>query len=673
MNLGLAVAEGVISVAGLLKNPAAPGWVTLGLFATLVLAASWFFRRTQMQMNAVSWLYQRIRAATDGSSFATQITDIDVAVAAHGRGPMRRHVAEVWQEYRETLVEHSADGQTVLRNSARPSSFFNVDDLGYGAGFARYAPGLFVTAGLFLTFLGLISALSAMNLTLGNSTDALNDLLKIASAKFIMSLTGLLCSILFTVLLRWRMGALERRLHDLCHALEQRLSFVSLESLAIDQLKATQEQREHLRALAFELVAELGRPLREELPAAISNSISTAMSPLLDKIGQVGADGMGSMVEDLSKQFSGDVSKALSDASGRLAVAGMQIGRLADRMDQSSGRMGAEMEQAVSRVAQAVDDLRGSMSSTAATATGALKQGTEELLTVMNTTLESIRDNTGEGARAMSAAAGEMRQAAEGFRAEIEGASRSGAEAARQHLQKAGVEAGTAIGDVARETSDAFGRTSAEIVEMANQLSARAAQELIAPVDAIAGRLREMLSEIGAGVVEMRRMSDAVRSGAEAGGEAAGAFRGASQAFVAASQPLRETSERIEASVRSLAQSTEAVAGVVSQSAERTALTAAATLDSASQVLGAEHRAINAALDGLTRMLEAQRGQGDRLDSMDEKLGRAFEAYRTNVDAAVQGMVGHVRLMSAEMNRALDTMHGILESLEPYHPQSRRA
>ncbi|PJN93762.1 hypothetical protein CNY89_18565, partial [Amaricoccus sp. HAR-UPW-R2A-40] len=244
------------------------------------------------------------------AGFAAGIIDVDLAAGSVRTPLMRGHIAETWKEYRDTLIDQTVDGQTVLRNSARPSMFFNLDDLGFGAGFARFIPGLFVTAGLFLTFLGLISALTSMDLSGGNSTAALNDLLQIASAKFIMSLTGLLCSIVFTIVLRVEMGRLERRLHQLCHDLERRLSFVSLESLAIDQLKAAQEQREHLRALAFEMVAELGRPLREELPAAISNSITTAMSPLLDQVSRMGTDGMGSMVEDLSRQFSGDVSRA---------------------------------------------------------------------------------------------------------------------------------------------------------------------------------------------------------------------------------------------------------------------------------------------------------------------------------------------------------------------------
>jgi hypothetical protein len=95
-----------------------------------------------------------------------------------------------------------------VRNTVRPSVFFNIEDLGYGPGFLRILPGMFVSIGLALTFLGLIAALHQMSD--GQITSAtMQDLLKIASAKFIMSLTGLVCSIVLTIQLRISMGGVE--------------------------------------------------------------------------------------------------------------------------------------------------------------------------------------------------------------------------------------------------------------------------------------------------------------------------------------------------------------------------------------------------------------------------------------------------------------------------------
>ena len=45
----------------------------------------------------------------------------------------------------------------------------------------------------------------------------------------------------------------------------------------MEQVEATREQKEHFRRIGMELVEELGRPLREELPKTISDSIGNAV------------------------------------------------------------------------------------------------------------------------------------------------------------------------------------------------------------------------------------------------------------------------------------------------------------------------------------------------------------------------------------------------------------
>jgi hypothetical protein len=129
----------------------------------------------------------------------------------------------------------------------------------------------FVSIGLLLTFLGLIAALTAIGGDEIND-DSLRGLLNAASAKFIMSLTGLACSIFLTFLFRLRADAVDRQVRRLGHALEKRLRFQSLEEIAANQLHVMRQQDDALRRLATEMVAELARPLREELPAAIGTS-----------------------------------------------------------------------------------------------------------------------------------------------------------------------------------------------------------------------------------------------------------------------------------------------------------------------------------------------------------------------------------------------------------------
>ena len=243
----------------------------------------------------------------------------------------------------------------------RPSAFFNIEDLGFSAGFWRYVPSLFVSVGLLLTFMGLVSALVSIVPARGEviGSDQLGTLLTVASAKFIMSLTGLLCSILFTLVLRIGIARAETASHQVANEIEGRLSFISLEYLAMEQLSGVaREQREHFRRIGMELVAELGRPLREDIPRAIASGIETAMAPLLAQVGKAGTEGVGALVQDLSSRFTSDVSPALSSASDRLSEAGDRISQLSERMDSSSTRVGQELDGAVSQIARSMEAIQ---------------------------------------------------------------------------------------------------------------------------------------------------------------------------------------------------------------------------------------------------------------------------------------------------------------------------
>ncbi|WP_275787448.1 anti-phage ZorAB system protein ZorA [Pararhizobium gei] len=672
--VGHPVVTFILSLANILvKDEGAPGVVALLFVLGLGICWSLFAQKVRKQRLAIEWLRKQVADSAAGTNFSQDIDRLTSAIDQGGTNKYRRQLAETWREYRETLVPHEEGDKVILRNAVRPSAFLNLEDLGFGVGSWRIVPGLFVSLGLFLTFLGLIAALQTLGARANIDSIAMQELLSVASAKFIMSLTGLLCSIVFTIVLRLLYARLEGAIHSLCNEIEKHLSYISLEALAAEQLTATREQREHFRLIGMELVAEIGRPLREELPAAIQNSIAGAMAPIVEKVGKMGAEGVGDMVSGLSNKLTDSIGLALSEASQKISDASDRLGTLADRLDQSSGRIGSEMEGVTERVAQAVEDLRSALTSTAEVTGGTFNEGAEKLLAVMNQTLEGIRDNTGEGARAMSAAAEDMRQAAQSFKQEIEAATRAGTETAQERMKAASQQVTDEIGNAGKGVADVFSRTSAEIARVAEDVSRKAGTELLSPLAEIGSRLEGLVQQLDQGTTDMRRMSDGVRAGAEASERAAGTFKGAASELVAAAAPVKTIVDRMDGSIRQLTDSTQHAASTVSRSAEATAESAAAALAAAQEILGSEAKAIENALGGVTVMLERLRGQGDRLDEMDGKLGQAFDLYTDNVEKAVQGMFGHVRDLQDKLNPALDTMREIVEQAEQFAPQSRRA
>jgi hypothetical protein len=641
-NIGLTVRYFVLGTAGALREEYAPGLVSLALVAALVFALLLFNMRIRSRVGAMRWLDAAIRKHKDETEFSAGLDTLNAEIL-EARGANRIKVGSVWREFAETLIVQDEGHGPVYHNSVRPSAFFNLDDMGFGAGFWRYVPSLFVSVGLFLTFLGLVSALNSMVVESGGNIGPkqMNDLLSVASAKFIMSLTGLLCSILFTVALRAGLHDAEAASHRLSDGLEERLAFLSLEGLAAKQLASIIEQRDMLKLFATELVAELGRPLKE-MPSAISSSIEQTMRPLLDQVGRAGTDGVGSMVQDLSARMTEDVGRALGEASRSIQEAGDRISKLSERMDQSSSKVSDELNVALARVSEAVAGIRDTLGGAAKETGGTFNAGAERLLGVMNSTLEGIRENTSAGAAALSAAATEMRHAGEGFRQQLETAGRVGAELASR--------------EIGRVTADA---------------TARAATDVLEPLDKIAEKIAGVVDQVASAGNDMRLFADGVRSGADASMQASATFRAATQDLAAAAAPIRSSLSSVELSISALSETAHNVATTITRSAESTARTASDALAAALAILGSEQQAIDNALGGISVALERLREQGTRIDDIDGKLGRAFEIYTEQVAGAVDGMRQHVQDLQHTLQPSLDTLKSVVESAEEFVPKSR--
>lgn len=659
-----------------LTEEQAPGLVSIAILIWLLVSVLVITISALRKLTALRWLENQVRTAKDEADFAAQINKISQEAKKVRTRKAYAHITAAWDEFRETLVEDESDGRTVLRNSVRPSSFFNLEDLHFGPGFSRYMPGLFVTVGLFLTFLGLISALQQITGLSDASPEemraSLDGLLGAASAKFIMSLTGLLASILFTIVLRSLTGRIEGRIHALCAELERRLSFISLEAVAMEQLQIARGQKDSFMEIGTTLVAELGRSLQKEIPESISSSISTAMAPLLDKVGKAGADGVGQMVTDLSSRFSEDVGRALTDASAQLSAAGDKIASLSDRMDRSSGQMGQEMEASVGKLTRAAEDLSARLASAAETTDGTLSAGAEKLLGIMNETLKGIRSNTAEGADALKEAAADMRASAGTFRDELDAAAASGSDAVRSRMQTAGAELEGAISEAGRGMADLVTRSGQDLLSASGEFREKIRADLIDPITEVVDQLDKMADRLKDGSGQIATAAGHIRSGGEATRSAAETLTTASRDLQAAAGPVRSSVERIETATTGLAKSTTEAAETVTRSSKETAENAARVLDAAKAALSAEQKLIEASLSKLGDALDQMERQREQIDDMDEKLGAAFNQFATHVRTSLDTFAEHVRKMNGELTPALGIMREIVDQAEKFIPEQRR-
>ena len=590
--IGLSVKKAILWLAGVLtesnldtapvEKGAAPGFVAAVLFLLLIVGVVIYSFQLRQRIHAISWLYNLIKGYETPQEFTQNITDIDIEVRKRWGREAYDELARGWLEYKETLVLYGENESRHFRNSVRPSTFFNAEDLNFTPGFWKIVPGLFVTIGLFLTFLGLVAALDSLKVSGMDAVQlkgSLQTLLETASAKFVMSLTGLACSIIFTIRLRTGVSKIENKLHELCNHTEFLLKFISLEDIATDQLAAIKEQKEHFRTIGLELVAELGRPLKEDLPITIAQSISDAMSPLVSKVAQVGTEGVGGMVEDLSAKFSKDVSKALNEASTSISDAGKMIDTVSVNMS-------------------------------------------EELLSSVSALKEMIE--------------------------EVQGATKS------------------RMLDTGKELAESFGKTASNITEQASSLS----DTLVAPLNDLQNKIAILSSDISESGAQFKVMSESVKMGADATQRAASSFEKSAQDFSRVSSPINRSIELISESISDLEDSTANVNETLTEGIKQLMASSENALKSAVEIIRGEQSALENALQGMQDVIEDFKGQGDRLDDIDEKLGAAFETYAEHVESQLEEMKLHARELTERLTPALDKMREVVEHAEQFIPES---
>lgn len=648
----------ILTGSDLLREEWTPGLVSLVLFALAGVIFVKLFLRDRARLSALNWADRTVKQATDREDFAKKFLDIhrefvaarDTAARSFPRGGVRhyrRSIAVAWGEYAETMVLPDETAGGVVKNSLRPGIFFDAEDLGFEPGWWRIWPGLFVSVGLLLTFLGLIAALTAIG---GDeiTDDSMRELLNAASAKFIMSLTGLACSIALTVAGRFSTRAVEHRIRELCHAIEKRLRFQSLEDLAAAQLEATREQGTAMRQVATEMVAELARPLHEELPAAIGRSIQTEMAPLVERLGQTSEQGLGAMVGDLSARLSSDVGAALSDASERLSEAADRLANLSEGMASGTGRIGAEYESLAARMGEQLGAMQAAMQEEFGRGQQAMSDGVERLMQQMTESLDAIRANTSDGAQAIAAAAADMRSAAEGFRSEIETATGSGAQAVSAEMARAAEAAGSSI--------------------------ATATAGLTTPLSDLADRLQSAAEATRGSAEQFSRLATAAENGGLAITRGSERFEQAAVSMAGAAAPIRDGINGLESTTRDVAKTVTATAQTAQDTVRQTAQQTRDAIDLVTEILGDQRRGIADAMEGLAVALRELKGHGEQLDSIDQKLGAAFETYRAQVEATMSGTADQVSKIVETLNPALDTMRSVVEQAEEFAPQaSRRA
>lgn len=277
--------------------------------------------------------------------FASRFNEIDEKMMEEGHSevlPLRR----AWEEYRETIVDPSSE---VLNNTSRPEVFFvSIADRHRGL---NWFANIFIAIGLLITFLGIIAALSTLDFSGGTAVmqSRLNDLMKVAGAKFWASVGGIVGSIVLRSY-DYRFGKrINDGLYSICDKLELGMAYLPPQRIACDQLAQLKEQTPALRSFS------------EQLAAALDGALEKQMAPMITHLGSIqqGIDkisgGGGEAVRDAIASGAGAEMAGLADAIAAMSVS---MAAMTERLEKQTGEADRQIEDAVRRFGQASEEMR---------------------------------------------------------------------------------------------------------------------------------------------------------------------------------------------------------------------------------------------------------------------------------------------------------------------------
>jgi hypothetical protein len=576
-------------------------WVAPFVVLPLMFAAAAFVRHKAQRTTEpyLAAAKQRVSAIRDSlGSDVDPIAErrafsenyITVSAIMNEDGPGAHELVQAWREFQESMVDETS---SPVRNTSRPSSFFNraapkQTNL-------TFASNIFVGVGLILTFLGLIVALNtAANGMSGDNVNAaklsLVALLTVAGAKFFTSVAGLGASI-WLRFVEHRLTRQVRHETDLIsQLLERGLLYVSPQKLAVEQLEVMKEQRDQLKFFNTDVALQLSERIGVQFNQAIA-PVAASLNQLNDNMASV-TQGIGAGAREAIEKVSGEQLQGLSDTlaglSQKLDVVTKTVGASSDDAANQIRLAGADFATAASDIRNAFQQLTGQVDGIGArltdqgdAATKAQQVALQDILAGLGTAQAQSVAMVTEVIAALKSAGTE---AAVTMRGELGDALKTGVEESQKTFRIAVEESGTALRETTGNLSKAVG-DAAQQVERASISFARSGDHAERTADAMtsvsdqartvalslgdaaqgfasaAGPVAEAASSVNQAALQIKRTVEADRAADSlALSEMKSLAEGVRATQEAAQQAWQTYSSRFEGVDQSLSKATEAIA-----------------------------------------------------------------------------------------------------------------
>lgn len=588
-----------------------------------------------------------IQSCKSKTEFAYNLDRLRRQMEAH---PLLGHA---WKKFHESLI----CGAMPVLTTQRPQSFFSYAMLRekcVGLKIMPSVPNYFVGAGLLLTFIGLVIALyktaqgtEAAQLAEAGAgaaamQSALRDLLHAATFKFSTSIAGLSASIALAFFFRLYTIRIEASLGDFCEALENKLNYLSPQSVSVeirDNLAAQLTQVAEINSEAFS--ARLG----QNMAAPINEALTSALSPLAQQIrfaaDQTGANSQAGMAE-LLKQFSDALQfgagTELRELAGGLQAAVKAMEAVRSDMSRSGEDFAATLGEAAQNLNRLVVDAGDNLSRQSEASRQALEQTLSSIRMAFDQAHTQVNANLSSAAEGASF---KLADAMDRVLAKLEGqvtALEQSFGGFRETASERLAETGRQMSEAQEQGAKAVASISAGAAAAIEDGLAAAMKSIRKEVEQFAMALRTSSAALGVQAEAIDRASIQTQQTADAFGKCA-------KAVGSALDPLARSNEK-------MAEITSTVGEAVKK--------ASASLDDGQQATRALGLSIAAQTGRLTKLWENYERRFSRID---EDLQRAFEKLAQETTKQLQVLAEQTIRIDKGLAGAVDKLAGPVQGI----------
>jgi len=608
----------------------------------LLLALIWFFGFYSKLNNAISVL----------SGFSTEEEFHNKYEEINEYFQQQSALGPCWREFTETIIHpHMArPGGTdpVIRNTSRPTDFFDAQAAGFATPTLRIAPNIFVGVGLFLTFAGLIAALSTATAAMSGGSEqmqeALRLLLNTISAKFYTSLVALGISIVLTIafkMLETRRDKLFKLLND---KIEQGMHFVSVEEIAYSQLEELKEQKEQLQQFNTDLAMKLGDH--------IQTAVSSAMNPVVEKLtsmgenmGQNNLEAMREIGDAIAKNVQGAAGESLGHLSDRLDSLTTVLGDMSTNLSKSTSEFENDIASALTSMKSGLESMATDLQTNASQTSDLLSEKLELLANKLSDSADNIRASFEDGAGEVS---GELEKAIKNL---TEATDRSA-----DKMEQAVTGISEAVSGIATAMEDA----SSQAGELAKTKMAEAGSAAATQFEE-AGKTLTNALERG-----LDELTSALTGFEESLGVASKSMKGMNDELSNSSKLISKTSGELEVSVKALKDASGNVTNAISPALKAVESVQSAVRQMDEKISNAAGRVADSVEKLETEMRlsgEAWEEHSKKFEGVNENLGAVFARVNGQIEESQNRMSSFVTGVDTAFRNALAGLQEAVEEL----------